>query len=248
MGEGGTDVAREAADMVLLDNRFASIVEAMRQGRGIYANIQRFVHFLLACNLAEVAVIFIALLIWSTSPLTPLQILFVNLLTDGLPALALGVEPVDSALMRRPPRRADAGIISRLSLIPILGVGAVVAGCTLVAYALGRDWGGPALGRDMALATLVGAHLAVAFVFRNEARPFLRLAANHWLTAAVASSALLLFAVYEIAPVAERFDVRPLAAGHLAVVVALSAVPVIIGEAVKASGVLRRFGLLPEGV
>jgi Ca2+-transporting ATPase len=248
MGEGGTDVAREAADMVLLDNRFASIVEAMRQGRGIYANIQRFVHFLLACNLAEVAVIFIALLVWSTSPLTPLQILFVNLLTDGLPALALGVEPVDPLVMRRPPRPPDARIISGRSLMPILGIGGVVAGCTLVAYALGREWGGGDLGRDMALATLVGAHLAAAFIFRNEARPFLQLKANHWLTAAVASSALLLFAVYEIGPVAERFDLRPLALEHMAVVAGLSLVPLLIGEAAKASGLLRRLGLLPDGV
>ncbi|HXH22343.1 MAG TPA: cation-translocating P-type ATPase [Dehalococcoidia bacterium] len=248
MGLGGTDVAREAADMVLVDNRFATIVEAMRQGRAIYANIQRFVHFLLSCNLAEVAVIFIALLVWSASPLTPLQILFVNLLTDGLPALALGLEPVDPMTMTRPPRRPGAGIISKRSLMPIVGVGGVVAACTLVGYALGREWGGAALGRDMALATLVGAHLAVAFVFRNESRPFFALRANHWLTAAVASSALLLVGLYEAPFLSERLDVHSLAWKHMAVVAALSLAPLAVGEAAKVSGVLRRAGLLPEGV
>ena len=248
MGEGGTDVAREAADMVLMDNRFASIVEAIKQGRTIYANIQRFVHFLLACNLAEVGVIFLALLIWSSSPLTPLQILFVNLLTDGLPALALGAEPLDPTLMQRPPRAPKSGIISGRSLTPIVGIGGVVSACALVAYALGRRWGGVELAGDMALATLVGAHLAAAFVFRNEARTFFSLPANHWLTAAVASSALLLLAVYQIPVLHDRFDVRPLSAEHTLVVLALSIVPIALGEAAKLSNLLKRFGLLPPGV
>jgi Ca2+-transporting ATPase len=241
-------VAREAADMVLMDNRFASIVEAIKEGRTIYANIQRFVHFLLACNLAEVGVIFLALLIWSDSPLTPLQILFVNLLTDGLPALALGAEPLDPTLMQRPPRAVKSGIISVRSLTPIIGIGGVVSACALIGYALGRRWGGDELAGDMALATLVGAHLAAAFVFRNEARTFLSLPANHWLTAAVASSALLLVAVYQVPVLHDRFDVRPLSSEHTLVVLALSMVPVAVGEAVKLSNLLKRFGLLPQGV
>jgi len=248
MGEGGTDVAREAADMVLLDNSFASIVEAIRQGRTIYANIQRFVHFLLSCNLAEVSVVFLALLIWSTSPLTPLQILYVNLLTDGLPALALGVEPADPGVMTRPPRPTRSRIISQRSLVPILGIGGSLSACALAAYALGRHWGGDALGADMTLAALVGAHLGAAFVFRNESRPFFRLPVNPWLAAAVLSSALLLIAVYDIPGLRHQFHLRPLPLRETAVIVCLSLVPFVLGEAAKALGLPRRFNLLPDGV
>jgi Ca2+-transporting ATPase len=248
MGEGGTDVAREAADMVLLDNSFASIVEAIRQGRTIYANIQRFVHFLLSCNLAEVSVIFLALLVWSTSPLTPLQILYVNLLTDGLPALALGFEPADPSVMTRPPRPAKSRIISRRSLVPILGIGGSLSACALAAYALGRHWGGDALGADMTLAALVGAHLGAAFVFRNESRPFFRLPLNLWLIAAVLSSALLLVAVYDIPGLNDQFHLRPLPLRETAVIAGLSLVPFLLGEAAKALGLPRRFNLLPDGV
>ena len=246
MGLGGTDVAREASDMVLLDNRFASIVEAIRQGRTIYANIQRFVHFLLACNLAELAVIFSCLLIWSTSPLTPLQILFVNLLTDGLPALALGIEPEDPAAMRRPPRRGTAGILSVRSFVPILGVGGAVTASTLLAFAIGLSWEGADLAKDMTLATLVGAHLGAAFVFRNELHSIVHLRVNYWLIGAVLSSLTLLALVYQIDALASIFEVHSLKWDHLLAVGALSVAPLLAAEAIKLSGVLPRLGLLPD--
>ncbi len=245
MGIGGTDVAREAADMVLLDNSLASVVSAIEEGRSIYANIQRFVHFLLSCNLAEVSVIFLALLFWSESLFTPLQILFVNFLTDGLPALALGLEPADPEAMRRPPRRAESRIISPRSLTPILAVGGVVSACTLAALALGHAWGGADLGNDMALATLVGAHLAAAFVFRNEKRGVFQLRRNNWLVVAVASSALLLVAVYRIPAFHGQFDVAPLSVAQTLVVIGLSTLPLVLGEIAKLTRLVERLGLLP---
>src|SRR3990172_13180631 len=104
MGEGGTDVAREASDMVLVDNDFRSIVAAIEKGRTVYDNIRKFVHYLLTCNLAEVTAVFLILVAAGETALIPLQILFVNLLTDSLPALALGAEPAAPGIMtRRPP-------------------------------------------------------------------------------------------------------------------------------------------------
>jgi len=192
-----------------------------------------------------VSVIFLALLFWSESLFTPLQILFVNFLTDGLPALALGMEPADPEAMRRPPRRAESRIISPRSLTPILGVGGVVCACTLAALALGHAWGGDDLGNDMALATLVGAHLAAAFVFRNEKRGVFQLRRNNWLVVAVASSSLLLVAVYRIPAFHGQFEVEPLSVAQTLVVIGLSTLPLVLGEIAKLTRLVERLGLLP---
>jgi Ca2+-transporting ATPase len=135
MGRGGTDVARQAADLVLADDNFATIVEAVREGRAIYRNIQKFIFFLLSSNMGLLVAVFIVSLFRTWPPLTPLMILWINLVTNGLPALALGVDPPEAHLMREPPRSPDEGLLRRRDYFGMLYVGAVMGACAVGLYA-----------------------------------------------------------------------------------------------------------------
>lgn len=239
MGQGGTDVAREASDIVLMDNNIRSIVAAIEEGRRIYDNIRKFVHYLLTCNLSEVVVVFLVLAIRGDTPLLPLQILFVNLLTDGLPALALGVEPAEPDVMRRPPRPPTAGILSVRSLAPIVGVGVFVAVPTIVAYEWGRSTGDEELARDLAFATLVGTQLAASFEFRSPTQPLFRLHTNRWLPLAVLASAGSLLVVFYIPPLQDTFRTEALAWNQWLGVAGLSLAPLLVTEVVKLTPLAR---------
>ena len=127
MGITGTDVAKGAADMVLLDDNFATIVAAVAEGRVIYDNIRRFIKYLLTCNASEIAVMLIGPILGMPLPLLPLQILWMNLVTDGLPALALGVEPPEKGVMQRPPYTASESIFGRGMVQFIIGIGAIMS-------------------------------------------------------------------------------------------------------------------------
>jgi Ca2+-transporting ATPase len=172
MGITGTDVTKEVSDMVVTDDNFASIVAAVEEGRGIYDNIKKFVHYLLSCNAGEVLVMFLAAMVGLPVPLLPIQILWVNLVTDGLPALALGVDPVDKNIMKRKPRRTDEGIVGRSNLVLMIIQGAVIAtGCllafTYIYYLEGRH----SLGQVFqALFSLDFAHLGSIFTVDDAAR------------------------------------------------------------------------------
>ena len=113
MGISGTDVTKEASAMVITDDNFASIVAAIEEGRGIYSNIRKFIRYLLGCNIGEILTMFSAIILGLPFPLLPIQILWINLVTDGLPAIALGIEPAELGLMQEPPRPPDEGIFSR---------------------------------------------------------------------------------------------------------------------------------------
>jgi len=244
MGLGGTDVAREASDLVLADDEFSTIVAAVEEGRTIHTNIRRFIHFLLSCNTAEVAVVFIALLATSAAVLTPLQILFVNLLTDGMPALALGLEPAGANVMHRPPRPPGSGLITMRSLTPILGLGGMIAVSSLIALALGSHLGSHQ--SSMAFATLVGAQLAASLAFRSESESLFSLAPNRWLLGAVAASAVALAAAFYVPVLRDAFDVEPLSAERWLIVAALSLLPLVAAEIARATGLLQRFNLTPR--
>jgi Ca2+-transporting ATPase len=238
MGIGGTDVARDAADLVLADNNFNTIIEAIEEGRTVFANLRSLIHFLLTCNLAEVTVVFGLLVTIGATPLTPIQILFVNLLTDSLPALALGVDPSESQFMRSPPRRS--AIFGRDSLFALIGIGGLIAIATFGAYAYGHASGDAALASRLTFATLVGSQLAASFAFRSEVRSFLQLPRNLWLVAAVAASALALMAAFYVPVLQETFDTGSLGPSEWAVVGALSLLPLVVTEVLKLSGVARR--------
>jgi len=135
MGITGTDVTKEVSDMVVTDDNFASIVSAVEEGRGIYDNIKKFIHYLLSCNAGEILVMFVASLIGLPAPLLPIHILWVNLVTDGLPALALGVDPVDPNIMKRPPRKSTEAVVTKDRVILILSQGSLIAFCSLLAFA-----------------------------------------------------------------------------------------------------------------
>lgn len=134
MGITGTDVTKEVSDMVVTDDNFTSIVAAVEEGRGIYDNIQKFIHYLLSCNAGEIIVMFLSALIGMPVPLLPIQILWVNLVTDGLPALALGVDPVDKKIMLRRPRDMKERVVGPERVWQILGQGFVIACCSLTAF------------------------------------------------------------------------------------------------------------------
>ena len=147
MGMPGTDVAKDAADMVLTDDNFASIVAAVEEGRGIFANIRKFVHYLFSCNISEVLTLFICILAGVPTPLLPVQILWVNLVTDGLPALALGVDPKSPHLMQRPPRDPREGVLTRATVQDIMWYGGFITRGDAGGVCLWAVLAGPATGR-----------------------------------------------------------------------------------------------------
>ncbi len=194
MGVSGTDVAKEASDMVLTDDNFASIVNAVEEGRGLYDNIKKFVNYLLSCNIGEVIFIGGAILTSLPLPLLPLQILWLNLVTDGLPALALGFEPYEKDIMKRKPRDPKESILNKTSLEFVAVVGVAVALFTFYLFYLEL----PDLdkARTMAFSSLVMLEMAVALSFRSPAS-FLKngLAGNKKLLLAILLSAALQFAL-----------------------------------------------------
>ena len=169
MGISGTDVTKEAASMVLIDDNFATIVAAVEEGRIIYDNIRKFIRYLLSCNLGEVLTMFLASIFYMPNPLTPIQILFVNLATDGLPAIALGIDPADKDIMRQMPREKGEGIFARGLWEKIVVRGCLIGVCTLLSFMVGRYYGmNLATCRTIALCTLVMSQLLHVFECRSE--------------------------------------------------------------------------------
>ena len=169
MGISGTDVTKEAAAMVLMDDNFATIVSAVEEGRVIYDNIRKFIRYLLSCNLGEVLTMFLASLFYLPNPLTPIQILFVNLATDGLPAIALGVDPPDKDIMRQSPREKNEGIFARGLWEKIIVRGSLIGVCTLLSFMSGRYYGMDlATCRTITMCTLVMSQLLHVFECRSE--------------------------------------------------------------------------------
>jgi Ca2+-transporting ATPase len=235
MGRAGTDVAKEAADVVLQDDRFRTIAAAVEEGRVIFDNIRRFVFYLFSCNLAEVLVILGASLLGMPQPLLPLQILWLNLVTDTFPALALAAEPGQDDVMRRPPRDPHDAILSAPFVLRIAAYAVLIMMVTLVAFAVSLH--GAAHQPDRAV-TIAFMTLVLAQVFHlGNARGgpvvgWRRATANRWaLAAVVLTVALQLLAVY-IAPLAGVLRVIPLTPGDWMLVVPFSLVPAVVGQAV----------------
>jgi len=238
MGITGTDVSKETADMVLTDDNYVSIVSAVEQGRVIYANIRKFVFFLLSCNLAEIAVIFLATLAGTPTPLTPIQLLWLNLLTDGAPALALGMEKGDPDIMDSPPRPAHEPIINRDMRIGIIVQTIMKTAATLVAFAIGHHLqpdDGWALARTMAFVTLSLSELTRAYTARSElyALHKIGLFTNRFMQYAVSASLLLLLAVLYVPFLQEVFDTVTLSATHWLYAIPLILLPSVAAELTK---------------
>lgn len=188
----GTDVAKEASDMVLTDENFSTIVEAVREGRGIYANIRKVVGFLLGTNIGEVLSVFAAMLLWHEAPLVSMQLLWINLVTDGLPAVALGMEGVEKEIMDAPPKPRSEGLFAHGLGIRVVLEGCMFALLTLTAYAVGRTHYGTADGQTMAFAVLSLSQIVQAYNMRSEHSLFhIGLFRNKKLNSAAGFSVLL---------------------------------------------------------
>ncbi len=222
MGITGTEVSKEAADMVLADDDFATIVAAVEEGRRISDNIRRFVRYLLTTNLAEVWVMALAPLLGLPLPLVAVQILWINLVTDGLPALALGVEPAEPDGMRRPPRRPSEPILAPGLWQEALLVGLFMAGVTLGVQALAIDRGWP--WQTMVFTTLALLQLGNALAVRSETRSFFQLGlrSNLPLTLTVAGTVLVQLALLYVPVLRPIFDTAALDGGQLALVLTAS--------------------------
>jgi len=237
MGITGTDVAKETADMVLTDDNFASIVAAVEQGRVIYANIRKFVFYLLSCNLAEISVILIAILAGLPSPLTAIQLLWLNLITDGLPALALGLEKGDPDTMDVPPRPPDEPVINRPMWLKIGIQTVAITAVTLGAYVMGLQLqpGAPEVAETMAFVTLSFSELLRAFTSRSETYPLLKIGifSSLAMVFAFVSSLVLLLVVIYVPFLQSIFDTVPLGLDQWVLVLPLLFVPALVAEVTK---------------
>lgn len=231
MGRTGTAVAKEAAEIVLSDDNFATIVRAVEEGRVIYENIKKAVFFLLSCNAGEIVTIFAAILLGWPLPLIPIQILWVNLITDSLPALALGVDPRESDMMRRPPRDPKSGLFDSHSVRTLIVFGLLIGLITLTAFSIGAAES-LEKGRTMAFATLALCQLVHVFNFRSLQHSVVgrNFYANRPLLGAVLISAALQLAVLLIPASAAIFHVVPLDSGEWFYVAALTITPLFLGE------------------
>lgn len=239
MGKSGTEVAKGASDLILTDDNFATIVEAVREGRGIYDNIRKAVHFLLSSNIGEILTIFVAMLLGWVAPLLPIQLLWVNLVTDSLPAIALGMEPAEENIMERPPRKNTGSLFGDGLGGRILLEGVMIGVLALLAFGIGHVYfdqeNGYAVGRTMAFAVLSLSQLVHAFNMRGEGSlgklPF---CSNKWLLMAFVVGATLQCVVIMMPPLAGIFQVVPLNGEQWLLTAALALAPLPLVELEKA--------------
>jgi Ca2+-transporting ATPase len=245
MGKGGTEVTKEAADLVLADDNYATIVAAVEEGRAIYANIRKFIYFLLSSNAGIVLMVLAASLLGWAAPLTPIQILWINLITNGLPALALGVDPKDPDQMKKAPRAAGGKLMANREWLSLVGVGTVMAITSAWVFRWAAPGGGAELGEhdvDLARArTLCFAVLSMSPMFhalncRSETRSIFQLGlfSNRALWGAIAIGVGLQALAIYVDALRPVFRTVPLSGHDVALVLGLSVIPLVIGEVIKA--------------
>lgn len=240
MGRSGTDVAKGAADMILADDNFATIVEAVREGRGIYSNIRRTIHFLLSCNVGELLAVFISFLLRLPLPLVAIQLLWVNLVTDSFPALALGVEPIAQDVMEKKPIRRGSSIFANGLGWSIIVEGCLIGALSLLAYTIGRlffdcSLENPIIGRTMGFAVLSLSQLAHAFNMRSDTHSLFERGRpkNGKLVAATIGCAAAMAAVVAVPALAVVFKTAVLSPLQWLITLALSLCPIAVIELEK---------------
>ena len=241
MGITGTDVAKSAADMTLTDDNFATIVDAVREGRGIYANIRKVVGFLLGTNIGEVLTVFLAMVLWQKTPLLSMQLLWINLVTDSLPAIALGMEAVEPDIMDQTPKPRDEGIFAHGLGLRIALQGLLFAALSLIGFAVGEKvTGALAGGQTMAFLVLSLSQIVQAFNMRSE-RSLFRIGplTNRALNGAALLSVLLVCLVL-FTPARIAFGLVALPGSLYLLGFGLVLVPLVVMEAAKACGQIRR--------
>jgi len=243
MGIRGTDVAKDAADIVITDDNFSTIVGAVEQGRVIVSNILRFIHYLFACNFAEILTVFTAIMLGWPLPLAVLQILWLNMVTDLFPALALAMEPAADDVMQRPPRDPRVPLMTRSFAWLIAWQGLLLAACTLLAFRVGLRWygeTGTGLQHSVTIAfmTLSMVQIAHTLNARSRTKSLFRssLFSNRWLLAAIAFTVLLQLTVVQIPFLRQVLNTVPLSWRDWQLILACTLVPLVVVEVVKLVG------------
>ena len=235
MGIVGTDVAKGAADMVLTDDNFATIVSAVEEGRRIYDNILKAIQFLLSTNIGEIFLLLVTSIFNLGNPLLPIQILWVNLVTDSLPALALSVDPAEKGIMNRNPRNSKKGFMTNGMVWRIMYQGIMIGSIPLAAFMIGLREQGVVLGQTMAFATLMFAQLVHVRNLHSNTRSSLAISPfkNIPLIGAIAASAALALIVLLIPPIRDAFSLTALDGKHWLLVILMSLIPLVVVDIFK---------------
>lgn len=234
MGKNGTDVAKNAADMILTDDNFVTIVEAVKQGRTIYDNIRKAVHFLIATNIGEIVTIFMGLVLGMKSPLLAIQLLWINLVTDSLPAIAIGLERPEKDIMNRKPESSKRGIFANGLWNKIIVEGIMIGMLTLVAFSIGNKFYGLEVGRTMAFVALGVLELVHSFNIKSEKSIFkVGILENKFLIGSFILGVLIQTIVVIIPTFANIFDLVPLNNTQWLIVGIISILPIPIMELQK---------------
>jgi len=235
MGKGGTDVAKNAADMILLDDNFVTIVEAVKQGRNIYDNIKKAIHFLISTNIGEIVTIFFGLVLGIKSPLLAIQLLWINLVTDSLPAIALGLEKEEENIMSRLPRNPKKNLFADGLWWKIIIEGAMLGIFTLLAFSIGNCLYSVEVGRTMAFLTLGILELVHSFNIKSEESIFkIGVLENKYLVWALVLGVILQVIVVVVSPLAQVFSLVPLTGMQWLYTILIAVAPIPIVEIQKA--------------
>ena len=244
MGITGTEVSKDASSMILADDNFATIIKAVLNGRNVYRNIKNAIQFLLSGNMAAIIAVLVCSVAALPSPFKPVHLLFINLLTDSLPALAIGMEPSDPELLKQKPRNPEEGILTGKFVSHLFGYGALIAAATMAAFCIGLNRS-DAMGATMAFATLTLARLFHGFTCRSERSLVdLKFSTNLWSIGAFAAGTLLLAAVLFLPGLQILFEVTPLSGIEYATILGLAITPTIFIQGYKFITSKKRKNLL----
>jgi len=234
MGIVGTDVAKNASDMILTDDNFVTIIEAVKTGRHIYENIKKAIHFLIATNIGEIVAIFVGLLLGLDTPLLAIQLLWINLVTDSFPAIALGLDPMEKDIMNKKPKDPKKGLFADGLWSKIFIEGLMIGMLTLVAFSIGNNLYGLTVGRTMAFISLSMLELVHSFNIRSEESIFkIGIFKNKYLIGAFILGTLLQVLVVIIPSIAYVFDVAALNSTQWLYTILISISPLFIMEVQK---------------
>lgn len=234
MGKNGTDVAKNAADMILTDDNFVTIVKAVKQGRNIYDNIKKAIHFLISTNIGEIVTIFMGLVLGLKSPLLAIQLLWINLVTDSLPAIAIGLEPPEKDIMKRPPVDSRKGIFADGLWNKIIVEGIMLGMLTLIAFSIGNKYYDLEVGRTMAFIALGMLELVHSFNIKSEQSIFkIGILENKYLIGSFILGTIVQTIVVIIPQLAEIFKLVPLNQTQWLITIAISVLPIPIMELQK---------------
>jgi Ca2+-transporting ATPase len=241
MGITGTEVSKDAASMILADDNFATIIKAVANGRNVYRNIRNAIKFLLSGNMAGILSVLYTSLAALPVPFEAVHLLFINLLTDSLPALAIGMEPAERNLLSQPPRDPKQGILTKDFMRDLLLQGGLIAVCTMIAFHMGLSEGGAAMASTMAFATLTLARLFHGFNCRSEKSIFRLGFKRNWYSLGAFVAGVCLLSLVLFVPVLQRiFSVVPLSGGQVGMIFILALIPTIIIQITKEILYLRK--------